>query len=71
MIRLQIFAFDKDSSGNYSKTIAVEDKEDFTAQVEEFEKEVPFSRFFSDIEPCNTLSDEEEKLFEEFEDILI
>ena len=45
-----IRAFDKDSSNFFGKTIVAETKEEFNEQVEDFEEEVPFSRFYITIE---------------------
>ena len=45
-----ITAFDKNTNNFYGKTIVADSKEEFNEQVEEFEANVPFSKFYTTIE---------------------
>ena len=45
-----ITACDKDSSAGYTKTIEFQDKETFLEQMKELEQEIPFARWYWDVE---------------------
>jgi len=49
-MKINLHACDKDSSAGYSKTILFENKEDFLEQYNEFKEEVPFSRWYLDLD---------------------
>lgn len=55
MIRVQFNAFDRDSSDSYSRNVAVDNLQKLQEVSVEFDKDVPFSRFYRDSE---FLSDE-------------
>jgi hypothetical protein len=64
-IRVRLNALDKDSSASFSKYIEVKSVDDFTKQENDFDKEVPFSRFYFDHEvdhDGSALADEIEAL---------
>jgi hypothetical protein len=48
--RFRLNAFDKNSSGSFSRTIEVDSVEDFLKQQASFDKSVPFSRFYCEHE---------------------
>jgi len=50
MIRIQLHAFDKQTSANYGKTIGVKHLKELKAEVAIFDKEVPFSRYYTEHE---------------------
>ena len=47
-MQVRLNAFDRKSSESFSKLVDVNSKEEFEKAVEEFELEVPFSRWYSD-----------------------
>ena len=49
-----ITACDKDSSAGYVKSFQFENKKEFLEQMNEFESEIPFSRWFLDVEADNS-----------------
>jgi len=63
-----IRAFDKNTSNFYGKTIIADSKEEFNEQVEDFEAEVPFSRFYITLEAEDVdLTDEQLQIVEDHE----
>lgn len=50
MVRVAITAFDKNSSNFHGGTITAETKEEFNKAVKEFEDDVPFSKYFIEME---------------------
>ena len=45
-VYVQIIAFNKNGNDNIGRTIVADNKESFNKQVEEFESEVPFTKFY-------------------------
>lgn len=66
-VHVTITAFDKDSNRNIGMSIVADTKESFNKQVEEFESEVPFSKFYTQIEADEVLDDEQQKIVEDHE----
>lgn len=63
-----IRAFDKNTSSFYGKTIIADSKEEFNEQVEDFEGEVPFSRFYITLEAEDVdLTEEQLQIVEDHE----
>ena len=56
LVVVTITVFDKNTSNFFGKTIVADSKEEFNEQVEEFETEIPFSRFYITME--NRLPDD-------------
>jgi hypothetical protein len=49
-MKIQVSAFDKDSSSAFSQTIEFFNEKDFSKSVAQFEEEVPFSRYYTEVE---------------------
>ena len=64
---VQITAFDKNSNDNFSRNIVAEYKEDFNRQVEDFEKDVPFTKYYLELVADDILDSEQEKIVEDYE----
>jgi hypothetical protein len=64
-----ITAFDKNTSNFFGKTIVADSKEEFNEQVEEFETEIPFSRFYITMENqwLDDLTEEQLQIVEDHE----
>ena len=67
IVYVQIIAFDKNSSDNIGRNIVADTKESFNKQIEEFENEIPFSKFYIEIIPDEVLGDEQLKITEDHE----
>lgn len=63
-----IMAIDKDSSGIYSKNIAASTKEEFNEQVKEFESDVPFERWYGEVNIDDVITDEMKEIMSDCED---
>ena len=66
-VHVQIIAFDKNSNNNIGRSIVADTKESFNRQVEEFENEVPFTKFYTELIADDVLDDEQEKIIEDHE----
>ena len=66
-VHVQIIAFDKNSNNNIGRSIVADTKESFNRQVEEFESEVPFTKFYTELIADDVLDDEQEKIIEDHE----
>ena len=66
-VHVQIIAFDKNSNNNIGRSIVADTKESFNRQVEEFESEVPFTKFYTELIADDVLDDEQEKIVEDHE----
>jgi hypothetical protein len=66
-VYVQIIAFDKNSNNNIGRSIVADTKESFNRQVEEFENEVPFTKFYTEIIADDVLDEEQEKIVEDHE----
>lgn len=49
-MKIQVSAFDKDSSSAFSQTIQFFNEKDFSESVAQFEGEVPFRRYYTEVE---------------------
>ena len=58
MVIVNAYAFDKNSSAMYGYQIRSESKEDFNAQMKEFEDGIPFSRYYTELTAQSPLLDE-------------
>jgi hypothetical protein len=58
-VHIQITAFDKNSADNIGRSIVADNKESFNEQVEEFESEIPFTKFYVEIVADDVLTDEQ------------
>jgi|688.fasta_scaffold2657618_1 hypothetical protein len=58
-VHVQIIAFDKNSNENTGRSIVADSKESFNEQVEEFENEVPYTKFYVEMIADEVLSDEQ------------
>jgi len=66
-VHVQIMAFDKNSGDNYSRNIVASTKESFNKQVEEFENDVPFSKYYVEIIPDESLNEEQQEIVSDHE----
>jgi len=66
-VHVQIIAFDKNNNNNIGRSIVADTKESFNRQVEEFESEVPFTKFYTELIADDVLDDEQEKIVEDHE----
>lgn len=66
-VYVQIIAFDKNSNNNIGRSIVADTKESFNRQVEEFENEVPFTKFYTEIIADDVLDEEQEKIVEDYD----
>jgi len=58
-VYVQITAFDKNSADNIGRSIVADNKESFNEQVEEFENEIPFTKFYVEMVADDVLTDEQ------------
>jgi len=66
-VYVQIIAFDKNSNNNIGRSIVANTKDSFNKQVEEFENEIPYTKFYIEIIADDTLSDEQLEIVEDYE----
>lgn len=66
-VHVQIMAFDKNSGDSYSRNIVASTKESFNKQVEEFENEVPFNKYYVEIIPDESLTEEQQEIVSDHE----
>jgi hypothetical protein len=66
-VYVQIMAFDKNSNAHIGRTIVANNKESFNKQVEEFESEVPFTKFYTELIADEVLNDEQLAIVEDHE----
>jgi hypothetical protein len=64
-VYVQITAFDKNSADNIGRSIVADNKESFNQQVEEFESEVPFTKFYVEMVADDVLTYEQLKIVED------
>ncbi len=64
-VYVQITAFDKNSADNIGRSIVANSKESFNEQVEEFESEIPFTKFYVEMVADEILSDEQLEIVED------
>ena len=64
-VYVQLIAFDKHTSDSFSRTIVADTKEEFNKQVEEFEDEVPFTKYYTEFLANDVLTDEQLAIVED------
>jgi hypothetical protein len=64
-VYVQITAFDKNSADNIGRSIVADNKESFNEQVEEFENEIPFTKFYVEMVADDVLTDEQLEIVED------
>jgi hypothetical protein len=64
-VHVQITAFDKNSADNIGRSIVANSKESFNEQVEEFESEIPFTKFYVEMVADEVLTDEQLEIVED------
>jgi hypothetical protein len=64
-VYVQITAFDKNSADNIGRSIVADNKESFNQQVEEFESEVHFTKFYVEMVADDVLTYEQLKIVED------
>ena len=67
MIHVQAHAFDKSSSATFSKSLAFETKEELNKQFKVFEEEVPFSKWYYELQTEEVLTEKEEEVLSEYD----
>ena len=68
MVIVNAYAFDKDSSAMCGQQIRSESKEDFNAQMKEFEQSIPFRKYYTELLfEGDELTEEEESIIEDYE----
>lgn len=66
-VYVQIIAFDKNSNNNIGRSIVANTKDSFNKQVEEFENEIPYTKFYIEIIADDTLTDEQLEIVGDYE----
>lgn len=66
MVKISVMAFDKNTSAFVGTTIFSDSKEDFNQKYEEFEKEIPFSKYYIEVEPVSDLTQQEMEIIEDY-----
>ena len=59
-------AFDKNTNAFIGETIFTDSKEDFNQKYEEFEKGIPFSKYYIEVEPVSDLTEQEMEIIEDY-----
>jgi hypothetical protein len=66
MVKISVMAFDKNTNAFLGTTIFSDSKEDFNQKYEEFEKEIPFSKYYIEVEPVSDLTEQEMEIIEDY-----
>ena len=67
MVRVNAFAFDKDSSAMFGYQICSSSREDFNAQMQDFEESIPFSKYYTELTFAgNEVTEEDEEIFQDY-----
>ena len=64
-VYVQIIAFNKNGNDNIGRSIVADNKESFNKQVEEFENEVPFTKFYIEMIADDVLTDKQLEIVED------
>jgi hypothetical protein len=68
MVRINSYAFDKNSSAFYGESITAESKEEFNTKMKEFEDAIPFSKYYTELVfDGDELTEEQESIIEDYE----
>jgi hypothetical protein len=66
-VYVQIIAFDKNSNDNIGRSIVADSKDSFNKQVEEFENEIPYTKFYIEIIADEVLNDEQLEIVADYD----
>ena len=66
MVIVNAFAFDKDTSAMFGYQIRSESKEDFNAQMKDFEESIPFTKYYTELTSDSEISQEDEEIIEDY-----
>lgn len=66
-VYVQATAFDKNSNDSIGRSIVAETKEDFNAQVEEFESSIPYTKYYTTLVSDDVLTPEQELIVSDYE----
>jgi hypothetical protein len=66
-VHVQVIAFDKNSSDNFGRSIVANTKESFNKQVEEFETDIPYTKYYVEIMADDILTDEQLEIVEDYD----
>ena len=66
-VYVQIIAFDKNSNNNIGRSIVANTKDSFNKQVEEFENEIPYTKYYVEIIADEVLNDEQLEIVADYE----
>jgi len=68
MVIINAYAFDKNSPAFYGEQIRAKTKEDFNAQMKEFEDTIPFSKYYTELLfDEDELTEEQQSIVEDYE----
>jgi hypothetical protein len=66
-VYVQATAFDKNSNDSMGRSIVADNKEDFNAQVEEFELSIPYTKYYTTLVSDDVLTPEQELIVGDYE----
>ena len=66
-VYVQITAFDKNSNDNMGRSIVANTKESFNKQVEEFEMDIPYTKYYITLASDEPLLPEQELIVSDYE----
>jgi hypothetical protein len=66
MVKISVTAFDKNTNAFLGSTIFSDSKQDFNQKYEEFEKKIPFSKYYIEIESLDDLTEQGMKIIEDY-----
>lgn len=66
-VHIQIIAIDKNSADSYSRSIVASTKENFNRQVEEFENDIPFTKYYIEMMADDVLTEEQQQIVEDYD----
>ena len=66
-VYVQATAFDKNSNDSMGRSIVADNKEDFNAQVEEFESSIPYTKYYTTLVSDDVLTPEQELIVGDYE----
>jgi len=68
MVRVNAYAFDKNSPAFYGESITAETKEEFNTKMKEFEDTIPFIKYYTELlYEGDELTEEQESIIEDYE----
>ena len=66
-VYVQIIAFDKNSNDNIGRSIVADSKDSFNKQVEGFESEIPYTKYYVEIIADEVLNDEQLEIVSDYD----